>query len=73
MIRGEDVRYIQNLINLISEFYPNIPPILPDGWFGPVTESIVRTFQTEFGLTPDGIIGPETWNKIVEVYQELPQ
>ncbi|MBE6013472.1 MAG: hypothetical protein E7234_13110 [Lachnospiraceae bacterium] len=71
--RGEDVRYIQNLINLIAEFYPNIPPILPDGWFGPVTESIVRTFQTEFGLTPDGIIGPETWNKIVEVYQELPQ
>ena len=27
----------------------------------------VRRFQWQFGLTADGVIGPQTWNKIVTV------
>ena len=32
-----------------------------DGNFGRLTESFVIRFQRNFGLTPDGIVGPRTW------------
>lgn len=35
-----------------------------DGVFGARTEAIVRQFQTEKGLTADGIVGPLTWRKL---------
>ncbi len=31
-----------------------------DGWFGPVTEGAVRTFQASAGIVTDGEVGPET-------------
>lgn len=35
--------------------------IAVDGHFGKETERVVRAFQTEKRLTPDGIVGPQTW------------
>ena len=35
-----------------------------DGIFGADTESAVKRFQKDFGLTQDGIVGPKTWDKI---------
>lgn len=35
-----------------------------DGDFGPQTEDVVRSFQSEKGLTVDGLIGPDTWNAL---------
>ena len=35
-----------------------------DGIFGPVTESALRNFQRREGLSPDGIAGEKTWEKI---------
>ncbi len=32
----------------------------PDGVFGPQTELALRSFQGDFGLTPDGMCGPAT-------------
>lgn len=32
-----------------------------DGKFGAQTEKAVKQFQTDWGLTADGIIGPKTW------------
>ncbi len=31
-----------------------------DGWFGPVTEAAVKTYQKSKRLVPDGIVGPVT-------------
>jgi len=33
----------------------------PDGDFGPKTEAAVKTFQTKYGLSADGVIGPLTF------------
>jgi putative chitinase len=50
---GDDVKKLQLRLGLIS-----------DGKFGPNTELKVREFQLQSGLTPDGIVGDITWNKL---------
>jgi len=35
--------------------------ITVDGWFGPQSELVTRTFQSEKKLKRDGIVGPATW------------
>lgn len=52
---GDDVRELQKHLNKLGFF---IGPV--DGVFGPVTEKEVRDFQKNFGLAPDGIMGPST-------------
>jgi peptidoglycan hydrolase-like protein with peptidoglycan-binding domain len=37
----------------------------PDGVYGPVTESAVRSFQSDAGLIVDGVVGRETWQALV--------
>ena len=37
------------------------------GNYGPKTEDAVKAFQTKNGLTPDGIVGNTTWNKIMGI------
>ncbi|WP_017755235.1 spore cortex-lytic enzyme [Calidifontibacillus oryziterrae] len=34
------------------------------GYFGPVTKNAVVKFQKRYGLTPDGIVGPNTWRAL---------
>lgn len=57
--RGVFVRYLQQ--KLLSKLYPvgNI-----DGVFGSKTQSAVIAFQTDNALTPDGIVGRNTWEKV---------
>ena len=39
-----------------------------DGYFGDETEAAVIDFQKDKGLTPDGVVGPRTMEKLYEVY-----
>ncbi len=66
---GPNVVVVQTALNRIAQNYPAIPKIANvDGIFGSRTESTVTAFQQIFGLTPDGIVGPATWNAIVRLY-----
>ena len=66
---GENVRKMQNFLNRIRANYPQIPLIEnPNGVFGEDTAEAVRAFQNAFNLSPDGIIGRATWNKISYIY-----
>ncbi|MBO5369067.1 MAG: peptidoglycan-binding protein [Clostridia bacterium] len=66
---GGSVVIIQQSLNEISNDYPLIPKISPvDGIFGEETEEAVKVFQQIFDLTPDGIVGRATWNKMITLY-----
>lgn len=52
---GDAVRAVQTLF----------PEVTVDGSYGSKTEQAVRAFQEMFGLTVDGIAGPETWYTLV--------
>jgi peptidoglycan hydrolase-like protein with peptidoglycan-binding domain len=56
--RGVDVAALQYLLQAqgIS--------VTADGVFGSGTAAAVRTFQSRHGLTPDGIVGPRTWDAL---------
>lgn len=68
---GDAVTIIQRELNTISRSYPAIPRVDVDGIFGESTERAVRKFQEIFNLTPDGIVGIGTWNKLVMLYVGL--
>ncbi len=65
---GSDVMKIQEQLNAISNNYPLIPKLTPDGIFGEQTQEAIRTFQSVFGLARDGIVGPRTWYRIQDIY-----
>lgn len=70
--RGDNVRTMQNFLNSIARVFPSIPTVTADGIFGTNTQAAVKAFQSMFGLTSDGVIGVNTWNKISDVYFNLP-
>ncbi|WP_235829589.1 peptidoglycan-binding protein [Clostridium nigeriense] len=67
--KGEEVKNAQFLLKAIGTFYDNILPIEVTGEFDKNMEEVVKSFQSEFGLDDDGIIGPKTWSKLIEVYK----
>jgi hypothetical protein len=58
---GPNVRTLQGLLNARG-YSDSI-----DGVFGPETASQVRSFQGTNGLSVDGIVGPKTWPKLLNV------
>ena len=68
---GESVRIIQEYLTLIHGTYSNIPAVNNTGYFGPVTKQSVTEFQRTFGITPSGLIGAITWDRIAGVYSDL--
>ncbi|MCL2850920.1 MAG: peptidoglycan-binding protein [Firmicutes bacterium] len=69
---GNDVRQLQWLLNYIGQYYEFIQPeLVVDGRFGANTTTAVREFQRNFNLNPDGIVGPNTWNRLYEVFRSI--
>lgn len=57
--QGGAVKIIQACLN--GHGYP----LVADGVFGPMTDGAVRRFQSDRGLSADGIVGPQTWNALL--------
>jgi peptidoglycan hydrolase-like protein with peptidoglycan-binding domain len=64
--RGDSVRQLQECLNNISKNHPEIGTLAVDGIFGNGTRNAVIMFQSIFGLTQDGLVGPTTWLAINE-------
>lgn len=63
------IGYIQRMLNGIDSAYNESYgytgyQLTVDNSFGANTETNVRRFQTWTHLTSDGIVGPNTWNKL---------
>lgn len=69
--RGQYVVELQFLLNYIAQFFPSIPFVIQNGVFRDDTKRSVVEFQKEFGLTPDGIVGPGTWRKLYDVFYSI--
>lgn len=69
--RGKVVSKLQTYLSAIEDKYSSIKKINVDGIFGKATNQAVIDFQKYFELNSDGIVGPLTWEKIVQVYQDI--
>lgn len=69
--RGASVEQVQFWLQQLAEFDPNLRDLAVDGIFGAGTEAAVKAFQTENGLTADGVVGRMTWDAIWDQYQSL--
>lgn len=66
---GERVELLQRYLNAIAEVYTDVPTVEVLGIFGPQTYNAVLAFQRLFGLTADGVVGRDTWNALLDVYE----
>lgn len=66
---GDYIKTLQYYLNIVAYFYPQIPNIDVDGYFGPKTKEAVIAFQEMFGLVPDGIVGRDTWKALSSAYK----
>jgi N-acetylmuramoyl-L-alanine amidase len=62
--RGESVVELQTLLK--KHGFWSHPTITP--FFGPITRVAVLNFQRTNGLTPDGIVGPKTWELLTSPF-----
>lgn len=56
---GEEVKTVQKSLGLN-----------PDGYFGLETEQAVKEFQVKQGYTADGVVGPQTWDALVNTSKD---
>ena len=61
------IQSLQMMLRNISTEYDDVTTVVPDGIFGPQTLESVQSFQQKFGIVPTGIVDFETWNKIVDI------
>ena len=70
-VEAEAVRVLQEYLNYISQFYPEIPSVSPTGYFGTATEQAVVAFQRLYGIPQTGVVGPVAWNGIASLYSDI--
>lgn len=60
---GDAVKALQLFTNKV---FPSYSKLVVDEQFGPATKKVVVEFQKRVGLTADGIVGNQTWTKLVQ-------
>ena len=67
---GQPIRSLQTMLRVIAENDPSHERIIPDGIYGPETQSAVSTFQRIHGIPVTGVTDNRTWDTIVELYED---
>ncbi|MGH3912667.1 MAG: peptidoglycan-binding domain-containing protein [Pseudonocardiaceae bacterium] len=62
--RNAAVRVVQYLLN------DRGITVTVDGIFGPKTENAVKSFQADSGLRQDGVVGAQTWSRLIRTLQD---
>ena len=68
---GDQVRLIQYYLAVVAAFYNEIPPVTITGVFDENTRQAVIAAQQVFGLTPDGVVGEQTWDRLYSTYLSI--
>ncbi len=67
----DTVRLLQEYLNYVAGFYPQIPTVTPTGYFGTRTQEAVIAFQRLQGLPPTGTVAAATWDELTSLYSDL--
>lgn len=66
---NQPIRSLQTMLRTLAEFDPRHETLVPDGIYGPATQSAVSKFQRLHGLPVTGVTDQQTWEQIVEEYE----
>lgn len=62
---GPDVRAVQELLKILGYYTGD-----PDGVYGAETADAVRRFQATHDITADGIVGPNTYDRLLSAFDQ---
>ncbi len=66
-VRGSAIRDLQSRLNTwLTASQAGLEQLVVDGIFGSHTLSAVKAFQQSQGLKVDGVVGPKTWNLLLQ-------
>lgn len=67
---GDDVKVLQNFLFKICSKFHTIPGVRVTGTFDELTERSIKVLENRFNHEVNGIVGPVTWQKIVDYSKE---
>ena len=68
---GDFVRVVQLLLAFVSQYEESVPPLSVSGYYGPETVAAVKSFQQTYSLTPDGVLGEQSYSRLYDVYERI--
>lgn len=66
---NQPIRSLQTMLRALAEYDPRHETVIPDGIYGPATQSAVSRFQRLHGLPATGVTDQTTWEQIVAEYE----
>ena len=69
-MEGDNIINLQRFLYLICEKSHDIPGVKVNGIFDSLTEQSVKAIQRRYNLEENGVVGPGTWYRIVELSKE---
>ena len=64
---NNDVLRLQRFLLKICRYDKSIPGVRVNGVFDDLTESSIRKIQNDYNIIETGLVGPLSWEKIVEL------
>lgn len=68
---GLNVVIVQFYLSQAARYVPTVSRVELDGVFGSGTRTQVMNFQRYYNLTPDGVVGPATWEKMYRLFLSI--